>query len=304
MSILNFGSLNIDFVYDVSDFVTKGQTITSHDLNRYPGGKGLNQSIAAAKAGAQVSHAGLIGEDGTFLRDLLQEAGVETSEVRVSKQVRSGNAIIQRNSDGDNCIILFSGANRAFTEHFVDEVLAKFGKGDWLLVQNETNMLPYIVRRAHERGMQVAMNPSPADALLKGVDLNLIDCFILNEGEAQVITGQSGSPEVLLEGMCEQFPEAAIILTAGSWGSAYAKGEQRVRQNAYRVPVEDTTGAGDTFTGYVLANMVAGVDMAECLDRASRAAAIAVSRQGAATSIPLADEVEHFQSIPIATTEE
>ncbi|MDF7640513.1 ribokinase [Bifidobacterium sp. ESL0784] len=304
MKILNFGSLNIDFVYDVVDFVTKGQTITSSGLNQYPGGKGLNQSIAAGKAGAAIRHAGMIGEDGVFLRDLLDQAGVDTSEVEVSKKERTGNAIIQRNHDGDNCIVLYSGANRAFTKDFVDEVLSKFDKGDWLLVQNETNLLGYIVEQAHRRGMKVAMNPSPADELLDEVDLSLVDCFILNGGEAEAITGESGTPEILLDAMCEKFPNAATILTSGSWGSGYAKGTQRVRQRAYRVPVVDTTAAGDTFTGYVLANMVAGEDIATSLDRASRAAAIAVSRKGAAPSIPLADEVDNFQSSPIISTEE
>ncbi|MCO6559344.1 MAG: ribokinase [Bifidobacterium sp.] len=304
MKILNFGSLNIDFVYDVVDFVTKGQTITSSALNQYPGGKGLNQSIAVGKAGASISHAGLIGQDGVFLRDLLGEAGVDTTDVRISEKERTGNAIIQRNQDGDNCIILYSGSNRAFTEEFVDEVLQKFEKGDWLLVQNETNLLPYIVEQAHRRGMKVAMNPSPADELLDEVDLSLVDCFILNGGEAEAITGKNGTSEALLDAMCEKFPSAATILTSGSWGSGYAKGTQRVRQRAYRVPVVDTAAAGDTFTGYVLANLVAGEDIAASLDKASRAAAIAVSRQGAAPSIPLADEVERFQSSPIISTEE
>lgn len=304
MKILNFGSLNIDFVYDVVDFVTKGQTITSSGLNQYPGGKGLNQSIAAGKAGASISHAGLVGKDGVFLYDLLAEAGVDTTKMRTTEKERTGNAIIQRNQDGDNCIVLYSGANRTFTEEFVDEVLSKFDKGDWLLVQNETNLLGYIVEQAHRRGMKVAMNPSPADELLDQVDLSLIDCFILNGGEAEAITGKTGTPETLLDAMCEKFPGAATILTSGSWGSGYARGTQRVRQRAYRVPVVDTTAAGDTFTGYVLANLVAGEDIATSLDRASRAAAIAVSRQGAAPSIPSAGEVDIFQASPIISTEE
>ncbi|WEV58628.1 ribokinase [Bifidobacterium sp. ESL0728] len=304
MKILNFGSLNIDFVYDVVDFVTKGQTITSSGLNQYPGGKGLNQSIAAGKAGASICHAGLIGKDGVSLRDLLDEAGVDTTDVKICDEERTGNAIVQRNHDGDNCIVLYSGANRALTKDFVDEVLQKFGKEDWLLVQNETNLLGYIVEQAHQRGMKVAMNPSPADELLDEVDLSLVDCFILNGGEAEAITGKSGTPEILLDAMCEKFPGAATILTSGSWGSGYAKGTQRVRQPAYRVPVVDTTAAGDTFTGYVLANMVVGKDIATSLERASKAAAIAVSRQGAAPSIPLADEVDNLETSTIISTEE
>ena len=164
MRILNFGSLNIDYVYGVDHFAAKGQTITSHALDVFPGGKGLNQSIALARAGADVHHAGQVGRDGMFLRDLLESCAVGVTSVVVRDDVRSGNAIIQNDASGDNCIVLYPGANRAIDRDFVDQVLDGYGKGDWLLLQNEISELPYIVSRAKARGMFIVLNPSPADS--------------------------------------------------------------------------------------------------------------------------------------------
>ena len=170
MRILNFGSLNIDYVYGVDHFAAKGQTITSHALDVFPGGKGLNQSIALARAGADVHHAGQVGRDGMFLRDLLESCAVGVTSVVVRDDVRSGNAIIQNDASGDNCIVLYPGANRAIDRDFVDQVLDGYGKGDWLLLQNEISELPYIVSRAKARGMFIVLNPSPADSRLDEVD--------------------------------------------------------------------------------------------------------------------------------------
>ena len=189
MRILNFGSLNIDYVYGVDHFAAKGQTITSHALDVFPGGKGLNQSIALARAGADVHHAGQVGRDGMFLRDLLESCAVGVTSVVVRDDVRSGNAIIQNDASGDNCIVLYPGANRAIDRDFVDQVLDGYGKGDWLLLQNEISELPYIVSRAKARGMFIVLNPSPADSRLDEVDLDAIGCFVLNEGEAAMLTG-------------------------------------------------------------------------------------------------------------------
>lgn len=295
MSILNFGSLNIDFVYDVDQFVRKGQTISSASLNVFSGGKGLNQSLALARAGADVCHAGMIGADGVFLRDLLAEAGVDVSNVAVNDVVRTGNAIIQRDTAGDNCIILYGGTNRAITREFVDAVLARFRAGDWLLLQNEISELPYIVRSAASKGMRIVLNPSPADASVCEVDLDAIDCFILNEGEAEYLCGSHGSPHDLLRAMRAQFPKADIVLTVGDEGSMMAQGNEVFRQKAYHVPVVDTTAAGDTFTGYLLGGLMSDRSAAESLDAAAKASAIAVSRAGAAPSIPAACEVQSFE---------
>ena len=137
MKILSFGSLNIDYVYSVEHIVKRGETISSSALNVYSGGKGLNQSVAMGKAGAHPYHAGMIGEDGMFLLDVLKKADVDISKTKVSKEIRTGNAIIQNDADGDNCILLFGGANRAIDEKYIAEVLEGFSAGDILVCQNE-----------------------------------------------------------------------------------------------------------------------------------------------------------------------
>ena len=161
MKVLSFGSLNIDYVYKVDHFVQKGETLSSKSLNVFSGGKGLNQSIALAKAGVETYHAGAIGEDGKFLLEILEEAGVDTSCVKILSDERTGNAIIQNDEDGDNCILLYGGANQAITKAQVDAVLSRFDAGDYLVLQNEINELPYMMTKAHEKGMKIVLNPSP-----------------------------------------------------------------------------------------------------------------------------------------------
>lgn len=296
MKILNFGSLNIDYVYKLDHFVRKGETIASDMLNVYGGGKGLNQSIALSKADAEVCHAGAIGEDGMFLKEILEVAGVNTKYVKVLSGTRTGNAIIQNDSQGDNCIILYGGANQAITRAMVDEVIGDFGKGDWLVLQNEINEIPYIVERAHEKGMKIFLNPSPMNEKIFDINLECIDCFILNEGEACALAGCGKTEEdELIRYLRSKFPHADIVLTLGEKGSVYSGKAGEYRQKAYRVEAVDTTAAGDTFTGYFLSCMLQGISVKEALDQASKASAIAVSRKGAAPSIPTRNEVLGFE---------
>lgn len=297
MAILNFGSLNIDFTYDVESFVQAGQTISSTDLHVNAGGKGLNQSVALARAGAEVYHAGLIGTDGLFLTQLLENSGVHTQYVSVSEDVRTGNAIIQRDCHADNCIILYPGANRAITRQQVDEVLSHFGPGDWLLVQNETSELAYIVEKAYQQGLHVALNPSPADSKLDAVNMDYVSLFLLNEGEAAHLAhkADSATAQQCCDALSLRYPHATIVITLGSHGSLmHEPGKQTLFQPAYAVTAVDTTGAGDTFTGYLLAGLVAGDKPETILNHASQASAIAVTRFGAAQSIPTVREVETF----------
>lgn len=294
MKILNFGSLNIDYVYSLNHFVQKGETITSDKLNVFAGGKGLNQSIALSRAGGNVYHAGAIGADGVFLEEVLNEAGVDTRFLMKYEDVRTGNAIIQKDRGGDNCIILYGGANQAITKEMADEVLSAFGEGDWLFLQNEISEIPYIVEKAHERGMRIVLNPSPMNEKILRINLNYIDCFILNEVEAHALVQEDVDKAALLNQLKERFPHAEIVLTLGEKGSVYAGAEGIVEQKAYQVATVDTTAAGDTFTGYYMAGRLQGESVKEALDMASRASAIAVSKKGAAPSIPKRDEVLHF----------
>ena len=295
MKILNYGSLNIDYTYSVDHFVRGGETMSSEEMHVFSGGKGLNQSIALSKSGAEVWHAGAIGTgDGDFLIRQLKEAGVNTEYISVLDG-KTGHAIIQKAKDGGNCILLFGGANQQITREMVDGVMDHFEKGDYLVLQNEISEIGYIMERAREKGMVLVFNPSPMDDKISTYPLEYVDYFLLNEIEAGDICGEQGSGEELLQKLSAKFPEAKIVLTLGGDGSLYRDGAQILKQGIYKVPVADTTAAGDTFTGFLIGGLVQGLDGREALDLAAKASAIAVSRPGAAPSIPSREEVEAFK---------
>lgn len=292
MKILNFGSLNIDNVYQVDHFVRKGETISSKSLTLFSGGKGLNQSVALGRAGAKVWHAGSIGKDGLFLLETLRAAGVNVSCVRVLEEGKTGNAIIQNDAEGDNCILLYGGANQGITREQIDETLSHFSAEDFLVLQNEVNELPYLVQKAHEKGMRIVLNPSPMDEKVFEINLSFVDLFLLNELEAAELTRGTGTePAKMLALLQRKFPSACFVLTLGPQGAYYADAKQTIWQEIYPAKVVDTTAAGDTFTGYFLAAILEGKSVKASLELAAKAAAIAVSRPGAAPSIPKLDEV-------------
>jgi ribokinase len=300
--IVNIGSLNIDEVFKVRDFVRPGETVSALGYAVNPGGKGCNQSIALARAGAEVYHAGKIGADGRFLKELLAASGADAGLV-VESAVPSGRAFIQVRDDGQNCILLFSGANRAITEAEVDGALSGFSAGDWLLLQNETSANERAMREAVRKGMRIVLNPSPADASLEALPLELVDCFVLNEIEAEALAGTpvASGVEAMLDSLAMRFPRAELVLTLGSEGVAHrepgsAGGGRTLRLGARKVDVVDTTAAGDTFTGYYLASRARGEAAAAALARATDAAALCVTRSGAAPSIPNRAELAAFSS--------
>lgn len=299
MKILSFGSLNIDYVYSVPHFVKKGETLSAKELNVYTGGKGLNQSIALARAGVETYQAGAIGTDGMFLLEQLKEAGVKTDLVKILDDVRTGNAIIQNDDEGDNCIVLFGGANQAITKKQVDEVFKDFTNEDYLLIQNEINELSYIVEKAKEEGMKIILNPSPMNEKIMKLPLDQIDYFILNEIEAMQILKMDKPEEIdgkyIASLLHERFKDATIVLTLGSEGSVCISDDEYVEQSIYKVKAIDTTAAGDTYTGYFIAGILNGKTIKESMDIASKASAIAVTRQGAAPSIPVLEEVEEYK---------
>lgn len=291
--VLCYGSLNIDYVYKVDHFVKKGETLSSKALHVYSGGKGLNQSVTLGKAGCVAYHAGLIGEDGSFLLDILAESGVDVSLVGISKEVRSGNAIIQNDAEGDNCIILYSGANGAITAEQVDEVLKHFEKGDYIVLQNEINELAYIVKQAKSKGMIIILNPSPMNELLTEEILNAADWMVLNEIEAMQLTGcGEGEEEELTAALRKKFPHTRMVLTMGTQGSCYIDADKKIHQGIFKTDVVDTTAAGDTYMGYFIAGLLRDWDIPKCLKVAAKASSITVSRAGAAPSIPYMREVE------------
>ncbi|WP_410263559.1 ribokinase [Anaerostipes sp.] len=281
------------------DFVKKGETLSAKELNVYTGGKGLNQSIALARAGVETYQAGAIGTDGMFLLEQLKEAGVKTDLVKILDDVRTGNAIIQNDDEGDNCIVLFGGANQAITKEQVDEVFKDFTNEDYLLIQNEINELSYIVEKAKEEGMKIILNPSPMNEKIMKLPLDQIDYFILNEIEAMQILEMDKPEEIdgkyIASLLHERFKDATIVLTLGSEGSVCISDDEYVEQSIYKVKAIDTTAAGDTYTGYFIAGILNGKTIKESMDIASKASAIAVTRQGAAPSIPVLEAVEEYK---------
>ena len=292
MKIYNFGSLNVDRVYGVEDFVRAGETILAKSLSFFPGGKGLNQTIALARAGANVYHVGCIGRDGGILKDTLVENQVPLTYIK-ELDADGGHTALQVSESGQNAIIVYSGTNHMLTENFVDEVMQTVKPGDYVLMQNEINLVPYIIRKAKEAGAQVALNPSPITKELMSYPLEMVDLFIVNEIEGEAVTGEK-EPQKILTAFREKYPHAKIVLTLGSEGSCYQDETTFAMQEIYKNTVVDTTGAGDTYCGYLLTCLMEGVPVKEALHMATAASSIAVSRQGAAPSIPKREEVEAF----------
>ncbi len=290
MQILNFGSLNLDYVYRVEHIVQPGETIPSTRLDIFCGGKGLNQSVALARAGAAVHHAGMVGPDGAALLAACRENGIDASNIIETRQ-RSGNAIIQVSATGQNSIILFGGANRENSPEHVRRVLDRFQPGDFLLLQNEINLIGEIIAAAAAKGMKIALNPSPFHSSLLDCGLEQVSLFLMNEIEGEQITGEK-EPAAILAGMRKRYPRADTVLTLGGNGAKFQHADTVLSHGVYQVPVVDTTAAGDTFTGYFLAGLLQDLPPARCLQLASVASSLAVSRPGAVASIPSRQEVE------------
>jgi ribokinase len=296
--ILNFGSLNLDYTYTVERFVQAGETISSADMRMFCGGKGLNQSIAMARAGAEVYHAGFVGrEDGEILLKTLAVNGVCTSLIE-KRDCLSGHAVIQVDAGGQNSILLYGGANQTNTEEYIDYVLAQFEAGDIVVLQNEINLNASIIKKAKQKGLTLALNPSPADKTIAELPLALLDYLILNEVEAASICGTYTDAAGAIATLRAIAPQAAVLLTLGSKGAAYMDNKllQLISQSAFDVPVVDTTAAGDTFMGYFIAQIVNGAVASHALQLAAAAAALAVSKPGAAASIPLLAETLELAS--------
>jgi ribokinase len=289
MNILNFGSLNIDHVYSVDHLVRPGETLGSTRYRVFMGGKGSNQSIALAYAGAQVFHAGKLGRDGVWLKDRLQQSGVNTTLVDITDGP-SGHAIIQVNKEGENAIILFGGANRAITPADAVKALSHFIKGDYLLLQNEISATPEILREAARIGLRIFFNPAPMHRDVLDYPLDLVSGFIVNEIEGGELTGET-APARILAAMQRRFPDAMTVLTLGADGVMCTQAGKTVRVPAVPVKAVDTTAAGDTFIGYFLAELLRGSALKAALALACKAAAICVTRPGAADSIPKREEV-------------
>jgi ribokinase len=292
MKLLVYGAVNIDFVYQVDHIALPGETIRAASMQKSAGGKGANQAAAAAKAGIDVYMAGKIGNDGGFPLALLKSYGVKTENVSIWDGP-TGHALIQVDRNGQNSIIIHAGGNGEITPCEAEAVISKFTGGDIISLQNEVPFTAQMMNAAAKAGMKICYNPSPWDENIQKLPLELVDLFIANELEGPALARlPAGTPveETLLR-LCERFPGKEIILTAGKNGAYYGYGKTRERGKIVDLPVADTTGAGDTFTGYFLAARAKGCPTAQALNIACKAASIAVSRNGAMEAIPSAQEV-------------
>jgi ribokinase len=289
MPVLNFGSCCIDHVYSVPHFAAPGETLPCSDYQVHPGGKGLNQSIALAAAGAKVRHAGKVGEDGRWLLELMASKNIDVSMMKVDAGP-TGHANIQVTPEGENSIVLFGGANRTITKPDIDEALEDVQSGEFLLLQNEISSLDYLIHRAREKKMRIVFNAAPMSGDVNALPLEAIELLVINEIEGFELTTKT-APDDIIAILSSRFAYTNILLTLGAAGSIYAGKGDSVFQPAMKVDAIDTTAAGDTYVGFFLAGYSAGNSVEECLALATSAAAVCVTRAGAATSIPSLGEL-------------
>jgi len=288
--VFNLGSINIDHVYRVGHFVRPGETLASHSYERGAGGKGFNQSVALCRAGARVFHIGACGPDGEWLREFLTKEGADITWLKETENP-TGHAIIQVSDTGENAILLHGGANRSIGRDAVLLALGDAPQGAWFLTQNETDSVPESFRLARELGLTVCFNAAPMDEAVLRYPLEMVDWLIVNETEGAAIAGND-QPGAIAEVVAARYPGMGLVLTLGGQGVLCRKSGQTIRLPAPEVRVVDSTAAGDTFTGYFVAAMAAGQDLESALILATKAAAITVTRPGAANSIPLAGELD------------
>jgi len=294
MTIYNFGSINVDYVYAVESIVRPGETISAIGLQTFPGGKGANQTVAMCRAGAKVIHAGQVGKDTEWMKGLLANEGADVSNVMVSDDVPGGCAIIQVEKSGQNSIIVLGGTNQCIPETLVEEVLSNASQGEWVTLQNEINLTPLAMKAAKAHGLKVCFNPSPLTDAIATYPLDCVDLLVVNEDEAAALAGlpNGASPEDAAASIFATYCTTMICITLGSKGAMlFQDGGNPIRQDAFKVKAVDTTGAGDTFTGYLIAGIAQGLGLNKVLRRAALAASISVGRNGAIPSIPCADEV-------------
>ena len=300
MRVYNYGSINIDHIYRVCDFVRPGETLPSESYSRLLGGKGANQSIALAKAGLNVNHIGRVSKTDSWIQQKLHDYGINTQLIQ-SVDEPTGHAIIQVNDDGENAIILFGGANQTHSENVIRDSLKQCAPGDYLLLQNECNLTKLVLETASDLGLKVIFNPAPMTDAVKKMPIDSVDYLIVNEIEAEGLLpghdADKNTPKVLLKRLHHSFPNTKIVMTLGSKGVMYKDKIQTLQIDAKTVEVVDTTAAGDTFVGYFVQQIFTGKSVETALHVATEASAITVQSLGASESIPDKNTLKSFALI-------
>lgn len=287
MAIYNLGSINADFFYRVPHLPGAGETLAATSMLRGLGGKGTNMSVAAARAAARTIHIGAVGVDGAWAVERLLEYGVDTRHIATLGDVPTGHAIINVDDAGENAIVLLPGGNHEISEAAIGAALAEASPGDMLLIQNETNNQAYAAEMAKQLDLFVAYAAAPFDAEAVQAVLPCTDILFLNAVEAQQF-------EQATDQAPHELPVRQVIVTRGSQGCSLYDNEAEEIRHFPALPVTpvDTTGAGDTFTGYTLAALDRGMPMAQAITLATRAATLMVTRHGTADVIPDLKEVQ------------
>jgi ribokinase len=287
MTVYNLGSINIDHVYRVPHLPGPGETLAAATLLSGLGGKGANQSVAAALAGATTHHIGAIGPDGAWVLASLTTAGVDVSAV-ARAAVPTGHAIINVDDHAENAIVLFTGANAAQDRAAISRALSAAQAGDTLMLQNETTEQAFAARLAAEKGLRVVYSAAPFDVDAVRAVLAFTTMIVVNEIEAAQLCAA-------LKTTLTDLPVAEVLVTKGAKGAEWhVKGAAPLSVASFKVQPVDTTGAGDCFIGSLVAALDLGQTRAQALRYASAAAAISVTRAGAASSMAPAAEVQAF----------
>lgn len=294
------GSLNMDLVVRTPGMPQAGETLAGSDFHLIPGGKGANQAVAAARAGAAARMVGCVGDDafGPVLLSSLAGAGVNVTSVSSLEKTSTGTATILLEDSGENRIIIVAGANAKVSTDFIKDRWKEIRSSGMILLQHEIPLetIGYIVDRAHTEGIRVLLNPAPVYPITPAL-MNLIDVILLNEVEAEALTGLE------VTGLESAFRAArslynqgvgTVIVTLGAAGAILFDGAEALFQPGFAVTAVDTTAAGDTFTGGYAAAILNGKTPRQALLYATAASALAVTRLGAQTSIPGREEVEAF----------
>lgn len=283
MAVYNLGSINLDHIYKVPHLPAPGETLAANGYSVGLGGKGANQAVAVAKAGARSILIGAVGAEGAVARDALVGYGVDVSRVTFSK-TPTGHAIINVDPQAENAIVIYAGANLSITGACVAQAVADATGVDSLLLQNETSAQVEAARIAAGKGMRVVYSAAPFDIDAVRAILPFVSTLAMNEGEAAALIAELGT-----------LPQIDMVVTKGSKGAEWiSAGLEPLFMPSFLVKPVDTTGAGDTFIGTLIAGLDVGLDRSEAMRRAAAAAAIQVTRPGAAPAIPDAAEVDAF----------
>jgi ribokinase len=297
-SVVVVGSVNCDHRLVVADFPAPGQTIMSIESSLGPGGKGANQAVAVARAGAKTTMVACVGDDiaGRDLLAVLKQAGVDTSRIRVQPNTPTGAAYVMVNKAGENCIIVAPGANETLTAQIADPALDRLQPGDFVMLQLEIPfyLVESAIFKAHAKQATVVMNVSPVDERVRPC-LGLIDVLVVNETEllaVAAILGVVGADTAETAKAVAAKLDNLVVCTTGAEGAMAATNKEFWQVAAPAVTAVDTTGAGDTFTGYLVAELAKGTPMQQALGRATAAASLSVTKAGAIPAIPMAAEVK------------